>query len=295
MTTPLVGRPSSTFIDPTGVEWPLSDITDERGFFTTDQVAGWGAGTFEFSTDPFPRGGESVRHIRTMPARITWPLYVWGETYEDFTDRYRAIRRAFISTNHRNSPGILRIARPDATSREIDVFYEAGFEGQSGENWLYAKPVLTLFAPDGLWRDTTPTTITRVHSTSSQSFLDPFLTLSSGQVLGDTTVNNPGDTDAWPEWTITGPMVSLTASNVTLGREFVLTHTLASSSESITITTLRPTVRGPLGENLVNTLDWPGAYLWGLAPGDNTIEFTVGGANVGTSIELRFHARYDGV
>lgn len=294
MTTP-VGRPSMTFIDPTGVEWPLSDLADDRGHFTTFGVSGWGARPFEYSLDPVPRGGDSVRFVRAQSARITWPLYIWGDTFQQFTDRYRAVRKAFLSTIHLNTPGILRVAWPNGTAREIDVWYEDGFGGESGENWLFAKPVLTLLAPDGYWRDVTPTTVTRVHTVGSQSFLNPFPRVSSGQVLGSTIVTNPGDTEAWPTWTVTGPMLSLTATNNTAGQEFELTYTLANSSETITITTQRPTVRGPAGQNIVGSLNWPAAYLWPLAPGDNDVEFVIGGANTGTTITLSFHARYDGV
>ncbi len=293
MTDPFA-RPAFTFIDPTGVEWPLSDIGPERGFFTTRDVAGWGARPFEYSLDPIPRGGDAVRFIRAQSARITWPLHVWGETHDEFVDRYRQLRRAFMSTVHLNAPGVLRVTLPDASAREIDVYYESGFEGQSGENWLYANPVLTLLCPDGYWRATTPTVVTRAHSGTNQNFLSPFPSVSSGQVLGSTTVDNPGDVEAWPEWTVTGPLSGLTATNNTLGQEFILSYAL-TLGQSITITTYRPTVRGPLGENLVAALNWPDAYLWALAPGENDVVFAAGGADTGTSVTLTFYPRYDGV
>lgn len=296
MTAPLeVGRPSFSYIDPTGVEWPLSDIGPDRGFFTPREVSGWGARPFEYSLDPVPRGGDAVRYIRAQSARITWPLHIWGETHIEFAERYRTVRRAFLATVHMNAPGLLRVALPDGTAREIEVFYESGFEGQGGENWLFANPVLTLMCPDGYWRDTTPTTVTRTHTITAQSFLNPFLTVSSSQVLGATLVDNPGDVEAWPEWVITGPMTSLTATSNTLGQEFILTHSLATNADQIRVTTLRPTVRGPADENLVAALNWPDAYLWALAPGLNDVEFVVGGASTGTSVSLTFYPRYDGV
>ena len=78
MTNPIadVGTMLATFIDPTGVEWPMSDTSDDRGYFTTAQIAGWGAPPFEITTDPVPRGGDSVRFIRSKSSRITWPLHI---------------------------------------------------------------------------------------------------------------------------------------------------------------------------------------------------------------------------
>jgi hypothetical protein len=112
-------------------------------------------------------------------------------------------------------------------------------------------------------------------------------------VLGITPIDNPGEVDAWPVWTITGPATVITATNVSTGQSFVLTKTLAAG-ELVTITTQRPTVRGPLGENLVNALNWPSCYLWPLIPGTNQVNFAVAGASTGTAIELSFYPRWAG-
>lgn len=294
MTTPLnsVGTMVATFIDPTGQEWPLSNTSDEWGWFTTPEIAGWNATPYEFTLDPVPRGGDDVRYIRSQSVRITWPLHIWGETHTEFLERYRSIRRAFMSTIHRQAPGILRVARPDGTAREIDVYYESGFQGEGGENWLSANPVLTLLAPEAYWRDVEPTTVVREYAPGAD-FLNPFPTISSASVIGSTTVDNPGDVEAWPTWVITGPMTVLTAANTTTNRSFELTYTL-TAGQQITITTFRPTVRGPAGQNLVNSLNWPTAYLWSLMPGSNAITFTLAGSGAGSRIELDFYPRFDG-
>lgn len=289
-----VGTMNATWIDPDGTEWPLTDIAESRGYFTGREIAGWGAAPYELVTDPQPRGGETLRFIRQQPARITWPLHVWGETHLEFVTRYRALRRAFMMTVHKGLPGILRVARPDGSSREIQAYYEDGWGGETRENWVSANPVLTLWCPEGSWYDTQATTITRSAS-DTVPFNNPFLRLSPATVLGSTTVNNPGDLTAWPEWTINGPATSITATNHTLGQQFVLTYTL-TVGQAITVTTAgpHPNVRGPSGENLSGQLNWPTAYLWGLDPGDNSVEFVVGGSSVDTSIVLSFNARYEG-
>lgn len=45
-------------------------------------------------------------------------------------------------------------------------------------------------------------------------------------------------------------------------------------------------------DNWIGALNWPSAVLWGLDPGDSAVTFTVGGANTGTSIILRFNPLY---
>jgi hypothetical protein len=189
---------------------------------------------------------------------------------------------------------LLRITRPDGTAREIEAYYEDGWTGTAGENWVSANPVLTLYCPDGYWRDVDAQVVRREHQTAGRPFLSPFLSVSNSQVLGASAINNPGDVDAWPSWTITGPAASVTATNATTGEAFTIDYDLLAG-EQITITTtrLRPLVRGPGGQNLVGSLNWPGAVLWSLLPGVNDVNFSIAGSAEGTAIELAFHPRYE--
>lgn len=286
------GSMVATWTAPDGSLWQLTDTTDASGWFTRTEIAGWAATSYEIVTDPNARGGESVRHIRSQPARVTWPLHIWGANHQQFTDRERRIKRAFTMTVHRGLPGVLRVARPDGRAREIEAYYEDGFGGNSGEHWVNANPVLTLYCPDGYWRDVAATVATRSYAPAS-SFFRPFLTITGSNVLGDTVIDNPGDVTAWPVWTIHGPCTQMKATNATTGQSFTLTYNLLAG-ETITITTDRPTVRGPAGQNVVNALNWPSAYLWGLLPGANTVQFVAAGSGEGSSVELAFHARYEG-
>lgn len=285
-----VGSITATWIDPTGVEWPLSDTS--AGWFTLPGPAGWDATTYEIVTDPLPRGGEQVRSIRSQPGSITWPLYVWGETHLQFVERRRQIKRAILMTVHRGLAGTLKVERPDATARTIEAFYSAGLEGGEGQGWLFSTDAVTLWCPDGYWRSTEAVEITAQY-TEGEDFLNPFPQVSPALSLGETTITNTGDVAAWPTWTITGPMTALTASNFTTGYEFTLTYPLLAG-EQVVITTNRPTVRGPIGQNLASALNWPNAYLWGLLPGDNSVNFNMSGASVGSSVQLSYYPRFDG-
>ncbi len=287
-----VGTITATWTDPEGTVWPLSDTSDDVGWFTMNGPAGWNATTYELVTDPLPRGGEQLRFVRSKPATITWPIYVGGETHLEYLERLRQIRRAFAMTVHRGLTGTLTVARPDGTARSIEAYYASGLEGEAGEGWLYSKDAVSLFCPDGYWTGTESITETRSYIPGSD-FLSPFPTISDSLALGETTIDNPGDVQAWPYWTVTGPMTALVGTNVTTGYEFVLTYGLAAG-EQLTITTDRPMVRGPAGQNLAANLNWPAAYLWSLAPGDNDVIFNLSGGGPGTQIQLSFRPRYEG-
>jgi Phage tail protein len=287
-----VGTITATWTDPTGTVWELSNTSDDVGWFTPPGPGGWNATSYEIVTDPLARGGESVRFIRQKPAQIVWPLYVYGDTHLEYVARHRQIRKAFTSTMHRRAPGLLRVARPDGTAREIDAYYDSGLEGEAGEGWLFSKDAVTLYAPDGYWRDATPIDITHSYQVGA-NFLAPYPMVSDGLGLGETTINNPGDVTAWPTFTITGPMTAMSATNITTGYTWTLTYALLAN-EQITVTTWQPAVRGPAGQNLVNALNWPDAYLWWLEPDDNDVILNVSGASAGTTIQMEFYARYEG-
>lgn len=288
------GRPTFTYTDPEGTVWDLSSIDPGIGRFTRPGVQGWGATQYTLTLDKLPRGGVSVRGIRAEEGRLTWPLNVYGETHLEWLRRYRALRNAFLMTVWRNQPGVITVTRPDGSARQIDVLYEDGFQGEGNDDdVLFASPVLTLLCPDSYWRDVTPVILRREFQGGNTSFFAPYPTVSGGQILGDTTLTNDGDVQAWPSWTITGPATSITATNYTTGQTFTLSTTL-TPGELVTITTKRPTVRGPAGQSLINALNWPAAYLWGLVPRANSVNFGVAGADIGTAIELSFFPRYEG-
>lgn len=286
-----VGRPRATWFAPDGSAW-LLDVAD-LGYFTTRDVDGINsAAPISLVTDPHPRGGVRVRHIRPEARPITWPMHIRGDTHMEFLQRWRDLANAFTQTRRYRAPGTLRISRPDGSARDIDAYYQDGFKGEPGYGRVSDLVVLTLLAEDPYWRDAAVITEQRQYLASTTPFLAPYPTVSTSNVLGTTTIENPSNVEVWPEWTITGPATEVVATNVTTGEAFTLTGTL-TAGQTVTITTDPPSVTGPSDANWLGLLDWPSAVLWGLTPGVNEVQFTVTGAAAGTLISLSFARRYE--
>src|SRR5688500_3340220 len=77
-----VGKPVFSWIDPDGREWPLSNTSEDLGWFTL-WPSGWGAAPIEITTDVLPRGGESVRAIASKPATLQWPMEIFGRDHDE--------------------------------------------------------------------------------------------------------------------------------------------------------------------------------------------------------------------
>lgn len=300
---PEIGYASVTYIDPVGKRWPMTDL-DADWYTLARGVSGLGAAPYALASDPHPRGGARLRHVQPQPRAIVWPVLVKGADHTVFTRNWRGLARAFTRTLRLGPggvrvPGILEVARPDGTARRIAVYYSSGWDGlgdtATGITWDSA--VLTLWCEDPYWVDVVPQTVHR-ETGAQEDYLVPYPTVSSSQVLGATTVMNPGDVDVWPVWTITGPASAITFTREDTGEAFTLdmaatVHGPLLTGETVTVSTDPPRVRSGTDENLMSGLNWPEAVLWSLPPGDTPVTFQLDGAAGGSAVDLTFYPRYE--
>jgi hypothetical protein len=301
---PEIGYASITYIDPAGTRWPMTDLNADW-YTLAEGVSGLGAAPYTVTSDPHPRGGARVRHVQPQPRKIVWPVLVKGADHTRFTANWRAMGKAFTRTLRPGpdgrpvSPGLLEVARPNGTARRIRVVYFDGWDGrgQTATGITWDSAVLTLWCEDPYWVDVVPQTVHR--ETGAQGdYLVPYPTVSSSQVLGATTVMNPGDVDVWPQWLITGPASAITFTREDTNESFTLNmsetvHGPLLAGETVTVSTDPPRVRSGTGENLVAGLNWPEAVLWSLPPGDTPVTFQLDGAAAGSAVDLTFHPRYE--
>ncbi|WP_329520502.1 hypothetical protein [Spirillospora sp. NBC_01491] len=294
---PGVGFATATFFEADGTAWPLT--TESAGWFTLSEgVSGLDAAPYELTKDDHPRGGSRLRYVQPLERAIIWPLYVYGDSHMEFLARWRALTAAFTRTL-RLGAGWLEIGRPDGSRRRIAVTYQDGFEGQGkqGTGITSDSAVLTLYCEDPYWIDPVPVRARREFS-EGVDFLDPYPSVSSSQVLGATTLVNPGDVEAWPVWTFTGPASLVTVTHTGTGESFSLDpgavgHGDLLAGEKATVTTDPPRVRYQDGANWVGALSWPAATLWPLRPGVNAVTFQLDGAENGSAVDLSYNARYE--
>ncbi len=274
--------------------WPLTDLT--AGWFALTGVKGLGAAPVQYTTDPNPRGGAKIRNVYNPPRVITLPLFVEGRSHSEFLDRWRALENAFTSTQRRG-PGTLTIGRPDGSSRCIQAVYQDGWDGDPELGRRADYVVLTLFCESPWFRSVDAIPLARGYAGAGANFLAPYPTVSSSQTLGATTFINPGKVPVWPNWKITGPAASITATNVTRGESFTIDvvayrGTALAPGEVITITSDPPAITGPDGSSWYGALDNPSAEMWPLDEGTSSLNFVVAGAAAGTAIEASFYALY---
>ncbi len=246
--------------------------------------------------------GARVRRVRVEPREVDLPLEILGESRADLRAELRRWTGRFNPRRPDGSPRTVRLRATTALGdvRDLTCLYLRGLEGQITEDALgfRQRAVVTLYAGDPYWYDATATldALYTAGSAPRASFLGGRflpLRLSSSTVFAQPTVDNPGDAEGWPVWTVIGPGVNPVLRNLTTGEYLELALTLLRG-ERVAIDT-RPTfhVGGKTvrheGKNAFGALSAASA-LWSLLPGDNSLQLELSGATADSSIRLAFQA-----
>lgn len=297
--------PTLTWFDPHGVAWPLTQIySDDYGWFAMRGLVGVNsAAPILITSDERARGGTRVRHIQPGSRTIVLPLFAEGNSHGDFLDTSRSLMQAFTSTR-RYGPGQIVVTRPDGTERVIDAYYQEGWSDTPEGSILWETVSLILYCPSPFWRAKIPIVDRSEYQdgTNLNPYLSPFPQIATARSLTQRrTITNPGDVEAWPTWTIRGPMESVQAINHTLGMSWTMSAlefrgSALTLGETVTVTTDPASVVGPLIDGYAGwtgALDWPGAKLWPLEQQENDIEYIATGAAAGSAITLEYFPRYE--
>jgi hypothetical protein len=285
-----------TYQDPDGTWWGFDD--PGGGVFAT-AVAGIGSPPVALTSLPLPAGGALPQMLTPQTRSIVVGLYLYDDWDQDafLGLRDRLTRALWTVRAGLPAPGTLMVSRPDGTSRQISVLCTDGpgmvsdDATKSGLTWT--SMVVTFQASDPFWSDAASTVL--MFGSSSAAGVPPMppTALSTGSVLGVVTVDNDGDADAYPVWTITGPGTPL-LTNTTTGLSFGLGVPLGPT-EVLTVDT-RPTMQSAvdgLGANRWSALTAANPRaLWSLVPGGNDLNLQMTGSTSNTSIALSYVRRW---
>jgi hypothetical protein len=278
-----------TWVDPDGAETVLSDQGTARVSY---EMAGRFMPPVSFIEDDVPQhDGARLREVRVAPREVVVPVAVVGADQAEVRTTLRSLLRLL---NPKRGNGRLRVTAPDGTVRDLTCRYSQGLEiEEKFEKFVgWQRAVVVLRAVDPFWYDTAPTSAT--YTTGSQTTFFPFfpLVLNSDTVFGTQVIDNTGDVEAFPVWTVHGPCSSITLTNTTTGEVTDLPVAL-TASQVVTIDTrpFRKTVTRDDGTNLYGSLT-TASVLWNLPTGLSTITVELPGADVDSYVTLVFSRRW---
>ena len=243
------------------------------------------------ATIPVGWDGSLLQRTRLTDRDIFLPLLLQADTVDDM----RALRRRVAALLSPKTGDVTVTINHHDTVRLIGGRFVSGFDGPvTGDGTTVATGVVLRCSEP--WWAGPETTVDQFDANPSKPLLSTTeaffpMEITGSQAIGDVTITNPGDADAWPVIDITGPGTDLVITNTTLGMSFGLSD--VGDGETLTVDTRRgvQTLVDDTGAAVWDRLT-PGSQLWPLAAGDNAIDLLILSTDVTTRVVITYRAQY---
>lgn len=288
-----------------GEEIPLTGFINSRwpGIIMQPGATGLDAPPYELHSDDSPNlDGGIFRDARAVQREIMIPVVLYGQDRQAL----KALQKRLIQAiNPKRGPVAIKAVEGDGVPRYLYCYYKAGMEGSedidsSGFRWK--KFGLQFTAYDPYWYSDT---VEAAHWTFGVG--DPFLStteaffplhITAGVVSGSgLLIDNPGDVEAWPTWTLSGPIKSFNFVGPD-GHSFGIPADpggadILPDGRTLVIDT-RPgykTLMDDQGTNYWPLLD-SSPQLWPIPEGVSECTITVVSGSTNAEVQLTFRPRY---
>ncbi len=292
---------SGRAVGPKRVEWvsPTGDRIDltgyAHGYGQGPDRTGLGIGPVDLKTDELTVGS-TLRSINRPARTLSWVQHVFGNTQPEFDARWNRLLDAF---NHdvdgQFVAGQLVVTHFDGRSRYVDAYYAGGLEGaESAGTWtgMYASAPVSLIALDPDFIGVDEVVAATVHGYTPRAFWPIWpLRLMPSQVFESIEVFNPGDRDAWPVITVTGPGSGVVVRNITTGKQVTFTRQLFAG-ETLVVDMAAKTAVDLEGESWRQFIPFPGSTFWSLPRGGSKLSVAMQGTTSASSVQVTFRPRY---
>lgn len=232
--------------------------------------------------------GASFRARRVLPRDIDLPIDIREQSHGDLAAFTSRLAKMFA-----NGCRLILIDDEGATwytdvHRTGGGDYVKGRDDREGELQL----IITVRAGDPFWTALDATTITIGGGSSSTAapFIANLLTLpvSSSQAIGSVSVDNTGDAEAFPFWTIVGPGQNLEI-RLPSGEGFKWLGTL-SAGQTLFVDTKVGTIVDQSGASRYSSLDTAPRFFR-LPPGSTTVLASMESATSASKITCSWRPR----
>lgn len=232
--------------------------------------------------------GAKARGRRVLPRDMDLPLFVTGDNRDELKSWLSRLAMVLAGT------ATLRFVEDDGSSWFTTV------EHVGGGNYVYGVDtvgerdfftVITLRSGDPYWTYSVPRTERIKNTPTGPGLLGVglvSLNLASSQAMGNIDLENIGDAEAYPVWTIIGPGQNFKATSPT-GEKLEWLGSLAPG-EKLVIDTRAGTVRDNTGVNRYAALA-PAPRFWKVPPGTSTCNVFLENVSAGSEIQCTWRPR----
>lgn len=249
---------------------------------------GFGIPPTEVRIEPSASDGGVFRYSRRGVRELDLPIVVFGHDRDNVEHNLRR-----LSAILRETPFKIRATYDTGEQWDLEGIYVGGGETQYGQDAgkTYCRWVVQVQCPQPFWVSTQSVSYT-VGSGDAGRSLIPWLAemrVSSSQAIGSINVENPGDVESYPVWTLTGPFDQATISGGEGLQTFVYDSQVAAG-ETVIVDTRQGTVKSISGNNLYANLG-VSPKLFAIPAGTSQASVTATNTTSATSVSLSFQPR----
>lgn len=242
------------------------------------------------------RAGARFRRSRRLPRPIDMPIVIFGDARDEVEAKFRRFAR--LIQDDESTPRLV-VTYPDGARFYAEIHYAGGADptyGKGGDtdSQRYVRLAVSFISPSPYWtaEDAIPYSFNFNVDTSTDNFVEDLaeMPLISSQTVGTVTIENPGDVEAWPVWTLTGPMDSFVATRSD-GQQFAYVVPI-DVGETITVDTVAKTVTDQLGANKYGSLG-TAPKLFSIKPGTTTVGVAADNTTPDSLVAMRFNPKQE--
>ena len=261
-------------------------------FILESEVSGFGRPPVKVRIDENASDGGTFRYSRRSIREIDMPVMVSGVNRTEVESKLRRLARILD-----DSTGIGTTITVTYASGEvwfIEGHNVSGADTKFGENGVltFARWLLVFQCPQPYWTRQAPVSYSVAAAASGRGLLSPNtmanMKVAAAQVLGNISVDNPGDVSAPPTYILNGPFDSVTIQNAS-GVGFVYNAPVIAGN-SVTINTATGTVTDQAGANKYASLS-AAPKFFNIPAGTSPVLMTAVNSTTATLLQLNFQPR----
>jgi hypothetical protein len=223
---------------------------------------------------------------------ITLEFALFGETQQEVLDRRLIVSKRF---NTRLGMGKLSFNQVAGSTYDIDVITKSISFGKGTK--YHNVAIIELIAPNPFWYD--PTQIEQIMIGFSGGFSFPFsFPFNLGTVGSQLEVVNSGNIETPVMIYFYGEVVNPVIQNLTTDEDIIINQTVNDGDILIINTAFGEKsvmiLSGGVYTNAFEYVD-PDSIFWKLAPGDNTLKYTVNSEGANAQCRIYYYHRFSGV
>jgi hypothetical protein len=239
--------------------------------------------------------GETYIDTILSPKELIVEFTIIGSTRQQVFDRRRTVINQF---NPKLGPGTLKWTQDDGSEYHIDcVPRSPQFADGQGQSDTHQVVIVSFVAFTPFWYD--PSQIQQIMVGFSGGFSLPFsFPFTMGTVGSQVDINNLGNIETPVLIYFYGEVVNPVMQNLTTGEDITITKTIDDGDVLIINTAFgEKSVMILSGGEYTNAFEFvdPDSVFWKLAPGDNTLKYTVSSEGANAECRLYYYHLYSGV